>query len=1044
MKKYVIAAVLSLGLGVCFSGQALAQDTTPPVITAAVNGTLGDNGWYTSNVSVSWTVTDPDSQLTKTKGCNSVTRTTDTPTSGVTYTCRATSSGGTSTNSVTIKRDATQPKITLARPKAGITYKLNQVVKTNYTCVDSNSRMATCIGSVANGMAIDTASAGTKSFSVTATDNAGNSATNAVNYTVEGSGTNDTTPPVVTPVVTGTLGSNGWYTSNVGISWTVTDPESPITKKTGCTTVSRTTDTPTSGVTYTCKATSGGGTSTNSVTIKRDATAPGITVAKPKAGTTYSLNQSVKASYTCTDTKSRLATCVGTVANGTAIDTTSEGSKSFSVTATDNAGNSATKTVNYTVGASTARDTTPPVVTPVVTGTLGSNGWYTSTVGVSWTVADPQSAISSTSGCNAATVSNDTAGVTFTCTAKSSGGTTAKSVTIKRDATPPIPTIVRPGNGANYTQGQALTASYSCSDATSGSATCTGTAANGAALNTTSSGTKSFSVTATDRAGNTATATATYTVGTATVSGAKLFAWNDLGMHCADSDFSVFTLLPPFNDLNAQLLVNGQLVNTMSSYTLTYESTPDPTGSINTVSHTKTNFWDFVQPLFGVSLAPDVGLTGNPMASLQPAPMAWNNTYNWFEATGIPITPIDDNLQANYYPMVKVTALDSNGQPIVSSNTVLPISSEINCNTCHASNTGSSAAEPAAGWVNLTAGSEEDWRMNILRLHDEKNAANASYAGLLTQKGYGTSLESSVLNGKPVLCDGCHNSNALAVWGINGEPGVSNLTAAMHSHHANVSLPGSTQTLDSIGTRDACYNCHPGRNTQCLRGAMGNPVDTNGNHLMECQSCHGSMLTVGNMARSGWFDMPKCQSCHHDGMRETVAINADGTFKTWTDTRFASNADTPEAGTSLYRFSTGHGNMQCEACHNSTHAEFTDKPSSNGNQVNDNLRAISAQGYAAAIRECTVCHTTMPSSVNGGPHGMHTIGQSWVNMHHSNSTFSTEPKTTCFYCHGSTSSGSPLAVIKVAKTFSVDDNRTKTFAAGDRVTCWSCHNGPNP
>ncbi len=150
--------------------------------------------------------------------------------------------------------------------------------------------------------------------------------------------------------------------------------------------------------------------------------------------------------------------------------------------------------------------------------------------------------------------------------------------------------------------------------------------------------------------------------------------------------------------------------------------------------------------------------------------------------------------------------------------------------------------------------------------------------------------------------------------------------------------------------------------------------------------------------------MPMCQSCHHDGTRETVAINADGTFKTWSDTRFASNPDTPEPGTTLYRYSTGHGNLQCEACHNSTHAEFTDVPSGNGNEVNDNLRAVKAQGYAAEIRECTVCHATVPTTVNGGPHGMHPVGQSWVSAHHSDSTFRTEPKSECFYCHGSTSS----------------------------------------
>ncbi|MBD3800982.1 MAG: hypothetical protein IE886_05935, partial [Campylobacterales bacterium] len=34
-----------------------------------------------------------------------------------------------------------------------------------------------------------------------------------------------------------------------------------------------------------------------------------------------------------------------------------------------------------------------------------------------------------------------------------------------------------------------------------------------------------------------------------------LLAWNDLGMHCMDGkDFSVFSILPPYNNLNAQLI----------------------------------------------------------------------------------------------------------------------------------------------------------------------------------------------------------------------------------------------------------------------------------------------------------------------------------------------------------------------------------------------------------------------------------------------------------------------------------------------------------
>jgi len=689
-----------------------------------------------------------------------------------------------------------------------------------------------------------------------------------------------------------------------------------------------------------------------------------------------------------------------------------------------------------------ARDKTPPVIKATVQGTQGNNGWYTSDVSVIWSVTDTGSKISSTTGCGTVSVNADTTGKTFTCKAKSGGGKSSKSVNIKRDTTPPKAILSAPSSGANYAQKQIVTANYSCTDATSGVASCAGTVANKTNIDTSSAGTKFFSVISTDRAGNTTNSSISYIVTGATVAAVKgthLFAWNDLGMHCMDSDYSVFTLLPPFNDLIAQLVVNGKLVT--SGYKLKYQATPDPSGSINSYSLTKSNFWDYDQPLFGDNLAANVGLTGNPTPSTTPALMTWDTTYSWFEASGLPITPIDDKMNTNYFPMVKVTATDSSGKTVASSNAVLPVSSEINCKTCHASGTGSSAAKPVAGWIGMAAFPEKDWRLNVLRLHDQKNAG-AAYTSLLAQKGFGETLESTVVNnGKPILCDTCHTSNALAIWGINGTVGVSDMTVAMHKRHANVLAPGSAQVLNSIATRSSCYNCHPGEKTQCLRGAMGNAVNSSNKHTMECQSCHGSMLTVANASRDGWFDMPTCQSCHHDGKRETVAINTDGTFKAWADTRFASNPDTPALGVSLFRFSTGHGKLQCEACHNSTHAEYTNLPSANGNQVNDNLQAINAQGYAAAIRECTVCHATMPNSINGGPHGMHQIGQSWVSKHEG--ALDSVTKNSCYYCHGTTSSGSPLAVMKTTKTLTIE-GATKVFAANERVTCWSCHNGPNP
>ncbi|MCB1806531.1 MAG: phosphatidylinositol-specific phospholipase C [Candidatus Competibacteraceae bacterium] len=84
-------------------------DTTPPVITPTIDGTEGNNGWYTSkSVTVRWDVTDPESAVTQI-GC--LDNTIHAETEGRTITCEATSEGGTSTQSVTIKKDSLPPVV---------------------------------------------------------------------------------------------------------------------------------------------------------------------------------------------------------------------------------------------------------------------------------------------------------------------------------------------------------------------------------------------------------------------------------------------------------------------------------------------------------------------------------------------------------------------------------------------------------------------------------------------------------------------------------------------------------------------------------------------------------------------------------------------------------------------------------------------------------------------------------------------------------------------------------------------------------------------
>jgi hypothetical protein len=515
----------------------------------------------------------------------------------------------------------------------------------------------------------------------------------------------------------------------------------------------------------------------------------------------------------------------------------------------------------------------------------------------------------------------------------------------------------------------------------------------------------------------------------ATQGGYALLAWNDLGMHCVDGkDYSVFSILPPYNNLHAQLVnkVTGKQVT--SGVTLTYEAVADDTvpaanplfGSINTTSYTKTNFWNYVKSLFGASPPVDVGLNlskdpGNRTPSLAPQPMSFAPATGWYQAEGIPITPTDDRGLKNFYPMVKVVARDASGVVLASARTVLPVSDEMTCKACHASNT-SIDARPANGWLN-DIDPEKDWKKNILRLHDDKKLNTSAYQLALAAVGYSNAgLHATAQSGQPVLCAACHSSNALLTA---GQPNVRALTHALHTQHAGVKDASGT-LLGTVTNRTSCYACHPGSETQCLRGAMSSQSQS-------CQNCHGNMADVGNTARTGWLDQPNCQACHHDGLRETVGVNANGKPKTWTDTRFATNANTPATGFSLYRFSKGHGGLQCEACHGATHAEY---PSTHSQ---DNALSIGLQGHAGTVAECTACHATMPTTVSGGPHGMHTTGDAWVNSHEH------ADKTGCTSCHGADYRGSPLSAIKVAKTIN-----NKSFAAGHQMSCYDCHNGPNP
>lgn len=150
------------------------SDDTPPDITATITGTLGKRGWYTSDVTVSWTATDEESDITESQGCAATTLTSDTD--GTTFVCSASSAGGTAADTVIIERDAPPPIIDFASrtPEAHDNGWDNADVTVTWTCTDAGSGpVSTSVSQVVSDEGSD------QSATNTSTDQAGNAATHA-------------------------------------------------------------------------------------------------------------------------------------------------------------------------------------------------------------------------------------------------------------------------------------------------------------------------------------------------------------------------------------------------------------------------------------------------------------------------------------------------------------------------------------------------------------------------------------------------------------------------------------------------------------------------------------------------------------------------------------------------------------------------------------------------------------------------------------------------------------------------------------------------
>lgn len=729
----------------------------------------------------------------------------------------------------------------------------------------------------------------------------------------------------------------------------------------------------------------------------------------------------------------------------------------------------------------------------------------------------------------------------------------------------------------------------------------------------------------------------------------RLLAANDLGMHCADIDYQIFSILPPFNVVHAQVIQRGETpilvtpeINAEISLVYSASSNPnDPIFDVNNPSMPaelnpplpdligteraaisinssaqndssiglfKSNFWE-INPKTGdpfgfdgydniffgllnpLHIIADIGLPvpdsillpdcllnpitchfgqqqnpgiNNPyianetkefdrfdrdvnfFSSVLPSPIGSIVTNsNWWSADGIPMLPIDDAGRSNPYPLMRIQA-QIGEEIIASTDIVLPVASEADCQNCHATmidcadidvsplirsdSCNESAISPTLNTQTIfetisledAPGLSVDQQLlnaakiNVLRLHDVKHGG--SYP-----TGWGSCDAASDANNSsnwnanclskrvPIQCSQCHYSPALDLAQVGPTDSVENqvfqasvglsMSSVMHKFHSQFGdlfpempapddpirllpavLNGFPNADPGISVtqyvlEETCYQCHPGKRTQCLRGAMANAG-------MVCQDCHGEMADVGHDFTSGgtrvpWASEPGCQSCHTgddenknhpagaivaaDGIRllQAYVNDANAPIKSPTS-RFSENE-------SLYRLSgnsetllpnQGHKGIMCEGCHGSTHAIW---PNANPS-ANDNITSIQLQGHSGTISECSTCHTGDLGISLDGPHGLHEISaisdnQGEMDLDAKITTFNKDHEELnsskqCKSCHGTNGLGTVLSTTKADRTLAckqVDENGCEKYEfqgeeikrifipKGTVVDCVMCH-----
>jgi len=431
-------------------------DKTGPTAALSVTaGTLGDNGWYVTDVTVHAAGADSIS--------NPVVCTADqlltTDSTGHVFSGSCTNDAGLSTNAtdLTVKRDATPPTVHITPDRlADHNGWYNHALGFTNPGTDSTSGIASCTTPAAYSGPDNM----TASVFATCEDKAGNTGNDTFPFQF------DSTPPTsVSGAPNRSPDHNTWYNHAVDIVFTGTDATSGIDT---CSTISY------SGPDGVAASAMGHCTDKAGNTSAPDSTSPAFNfdstpptaILAVTAGTLGShgwYTSDVTVGTSGSDTVSNPITCTANQ-----FQTAETTGTAFNGQCTNDAGLSADATPLMVKLDKTA----PTGVTLTPFGTLGFNNWYTSDVTIKTSGTDT---ISNPISCSLDQLQmTDTTAQPFhgSCTNDAGLSADASDITIKRDATPPVLTLtffpnVPDGNNGWWKTLGGVPFTWVCSDSTS-------------------------------------------------------------------------------------------------------------------------------------------------------------------------------------------------------------------------------------------------------------------------------------------------------------------------------------------------------------------------------------------------------------------------------------------------------------------------------------------------------------------------------------------------------------------------------------------------